>query len=107
MCPNKKRMWHQNPFQKINEWSTTFQALEDSDDEDTFDDEEDKDKPSFLSKKIARIWKRKPSSKKGFTQKNDNKSNSSKVELACYECKELGHIGHNCPRLKRFKRRKP
>ena len=44
-------------------------------------------------------------SKKNLTNKGDS---SKKEEIICYECKNLGHLRGECPKLlKKFKKEKP
>ena len=56
---------------------------------------------SMLTKNFNRFLKRKFSSRsKQFNKKYEGKGKMKTNEETCYECKKLGHIKSECPKLK-------
>ena len=71
---------------------------------DSFDDDDDNDEIAHLASKMSKAWiKRK---KKNFVPKKDKKGKAKQDEIICFECKELGHVKSECPRLKKASRKK-
>ena len=55
----------------------------------------------MLTRNFNKFLKRKHSSKtKDFNKKYEGDGKKKTKEVACYECKKLGHIRSECPKLK-------
>ena len=44
--------------------------------------------------------------KKGFVLKKNKKGKAKQSEIICFECKELGYLGSECPKLKNNSKKK-
>ena len=55
----------------------------------------------MLTRNFNRFLKRKlPSKTKDFNKKYEGEGKKKTKEVTCYECKKLGHIKSECPKLK-------
>ena len=56
---------------------------------------------AMLTRNFNRFLKRKnPSRLRDFNKKYEGKGKKKTKEVTCYECKKLGHIKSECPKLK-------
>ena len=79
-----------------------LKASQEAIDEDPNEGSSDDDvEIAMLTKNFNRFLKRKfPSRSKHFNKKYEGEGKMKTKEVTCYECKKLGHIKSECPKLK-------